>query len=441
MRTCFRPFTLSLICLLGFIVVAAAPARGQIAKFITDQTIVAGEADLTKVDGAAIESFLMNLAKAAGVAGAGELQTPEAEVKADLGKATKWINDVKAAGATSVYLLMDSRAMQRTGPVLIIPVSDDKAAALAALIPVPGGPQPPRGRPNPNMPQATVVPGVGVIWGAPGSVNAVKAVKPAPRADLTAAFKAAGTAPIKLAFALDEGFRQQIAKNVPPMILGKPSTLITKDFQWGSVAATPPPNATVKAVVQSTDAASAKSTHELIVSAIMLNQQTGSKLPDDLITLITPQAQGSQLVSSLDTKDLNQVAVALREPLARARQVALRVQSSSNIRQILQTCLMHSNENKGAWPADMKELEKSMTKFAGPNVKRLLTNPQRPSVQPAYVYIKPVQKQPNGDTVVIYESHKDFGDGVNVGFADGHVEWVAQKQQFDQMLAKTAQEQ
>ncbi|MEA2733931.1 MAG: hypothetical protein QOE14_382, partial [Humisphaera sp.] len=199
MRTCFRPFTLSLICLLGFIVVAAAPARGQIAKFITEQTIVAGEADLTKVDGAAIESFLMNLAKAAGVAGAGELQTPEAEVKADLGKATKWINDVKAAGATSVYLLMDSRAMQRTGPVLIIPVSDDKAAALAALIPVPGGAQPPRGRPNPNMPQATVVPGVGVIWGAPGSVNAVKAVKPAPRADLTAAFKAAGTAPIKLA--------------------------------------------------------------------------------------------------------------------------------------------------------------------------------------------------------------------------------------------------
>jgi prepilin-type processing-associated H-X9-DG protein len=232
-----------------------------------------------------------------------------------------------------------------------------------------------------------------------------------------------------------------MAKNMPPMIMGKPATLITKDFQWGSVAATPPPNVTVKAVVQSTDAASAKSTHELIVSAMLMNQKTQSKLPDDLITLLTPQVQGSQLVTSLDTKDIKQAAVAMKEPLGRARQVALRVRSASNIRQILQVCMLHSNDNKGVWPADMKELEKSMAKFGGPNSKQVLTNPQKPTVQPAYVYIKPAKKQPDPQTVVVYESHKDFGDGINVGFADGHVEWVSQKQQFDQMLAKTAQDQ
>ena len=32
------------------------------------------------------------------------------------------------------------------------------------------------------------------------------------------------------------------------------------------------------------------------------------------------------------------------------------------------------------------------------------------------------------------------GDGQNVLFADGHVEFVNQKQQFEQMLAKTAQQ-
>jgi prepilin-type processing-associated H-X9-DG protein len=149
-------------------------------------------------------------------------------------------------------------------------------------------------------------------------------------------------------------------------------------------------------------------------------------------------------VLKLDAGQINQVAVAMKEPLMRARQAALRVQSMSNIRQLLQTCLLHANENKGQYPADMKALEAAMAKWnPDPNAaKRVLTNPRHPEIQPAYVYIKPAQgvKAP-AETVVIYESHKEFGDGINVGFADGHVEFVGQKQQFDQMLAKTAQQQ
>ena len=285
------------------------------------------------------------------------------------------------------------------------------------------------------MPQAVVVPGIGVVWGAQASVNAVKGIKPAPRADLTAALKAGGAAPIRLAFALDDKTRQEITKNAPPMILGKPTTLITKDFKWASAAITPPPNLSAKAVAQSTDAASAKSTDELIVSAIVMNQKGPNKFPDQLITLLTPQAQGSQLVLNLDAKQANEVAAALREPLARARQVALRVQSSSNIRQILVACTMYRNDNKDTWPDDFKGLDKYV------KVPQVFTNPAKPDLKPGYVYLKPVEPivDPSGH-VVVYEAHTDFGDGVNVGFADGHVEWVGQKQQFEQMLAKQAQE-
>ena len=58
----------------------------------------------------------------------------------------------------------------------------------------------------------------------------------------------------------------------------------------------------------------------------LLNQQNrNSKLPDQVITLITPHAQGCQLVASLDAKQVNQLAVAMKEPLARSRQGASRV--------------------------------------------------------------------------------------------------------------------
>jgi len=443
MRSRLISTTTALLCLLAFAAatgVSATIARADIAKFINEQTVLVGEADLTKVDGAALEATALELAKTAGIIGAPGAAT-EAEAKQHLGQASKWINDIKQAGATSICIVMDSTAMQRTGPTVIIPVSDDKAAAIAKLIPLPGGAQPAPARPNPGMPQVVTVPGVGVMFGATASVNVIKALKPAPRADLSAALTNAGNAPIRLAFALDDKTRQEMTKNAPPMIMGKPTTLITKDFKWASAAITPPPNLSAKAVAQSTDAASAKSTDELIVSAIVMNQKGPNKFPDQLITLLTPQAQGSQLVLNLDAKQANEVAAALREPLARARQVALRVQSSSNIRQILQACLLYANENKGKYPDDMKALQAAMAKFNPGMVKRVMTNPAHPEIQPAYVYIKPAKgNAATAETVVIYESHKDFGNGINVGFADGHVEWVGQKQQFEQMLAKQAQE-
>ena len=448
------PLCLSLLTLLAM---TPTVASAQVTRFINDQTVMAGEADLTKLDAAQIEQFLMQLAKVAGIVGPNPLQTKEPEVQQSLAQGTKWVNDAKQAGATAIYLIMDARGMQRYGPTIIIPVPDAKAPAVAKLIPLPaaggggggggGGAKPagtqPAAPPNPNQQQVTTIPGVGVVFGAGANLATIRALKPAPRADFDAAFKQAAAAPIKVAFALNPQMRNEFAKSMPPMIMGKPSTLIHKDFQWLSVAATPPPNVTIKAVAQSTDANTAKQTDELIVSAIVMNQQSGNRMPDEAVTLLTPQPQGSQLVLSLDARQLDQLAVAMREPLMRGRMAALRVHSASNIRQLLQGCLLYANDNKGKYPPNLQELEKAMVAYMPEpaQVKQILTNPSRPEQKPAYVYIAPAKGHgAPADMVVIYEAHKEFGDGINVGFADGHVEFVAQKQRFDQMLAKTAQQ-
>ena len=114
------------------------------------------------------------------------------------------------------------------------------------------------------------------------------------------------------------------------------------------------------------------------------------------------------------------------------------VRSASNIRQVLQACMMYSNDHKGQWPDDLKALDNY---FRGPaQAQQVLTNPARPDMKPAYVYLKPqlpVAEPPN--TIVVYESHTDFGPGVNVGFADGHVEFVNNKERFDTLIAQVAQ--
>jgi prepilin-type processing-associated H-X9-DG protein len=124
----------------------------------------------------------------------------------------------------------------------------------------------------------------------------------------------------------------------------------------------------------------------------------------------------------------------------KSREQALRVRSASNLRQMLQMCMMYSNEHKGAWPADYKALQEASKKLGSPNAAQIFTNPARPETAPAYVYVKPddVQGMANaGEHLVMYEAHKEFGDGVNVGFADGHVEYISNQNRFNELLAKS----
>jgi prepilin-type processing-associated H-X9-DG protein len=107
----------------------------------------------------------------------------------------------------------------------------------------------------------------------------------------------------------------------------------------------------------------------------------------------------------------------------------------SNMRQLLLGVIMSARDNKGQWPDDLSAIEK----YLGGKEKAaaVMTNPARPQVKPAYVYVKPADANPAnpGTTMVLYESHTDFGRGVSVGFADGHVEYVSDRARFERLLA------
>ncbi len=106
------------------------------------------------------------------------------------------------------------------------------------------------------------------------------------------------------------------------------------------------------------------------------------------------------------------------------------IKSATNMAHILQAMLRYAKDRHGNWPASLDDV-------LGPGATQTLINPVHPNLKPAYIYIKPADKMApvNPETMVLYESHQKFGEGVNVGFADGHVEFVSNEKRFNEMKA------
>jgi prepilin-type processing-associated H-X9-DG protein len=122
--------------------------------------------------------------------------------------------------------------------------------------------------------------------------------------------------------------------------------------------------------------------------------------------------------------------------LNRARETANRVKCASNLRMIGQAILLYRNDTKGAYPPDLGTLIKTEDITAQAFVCPDTNTTPPPNMTPDdaadwvnknsdYIYIPPVAGQMPGPTIVIcYEKDGNHnGDGMNVLFADGHVEF------------------
>jgi len=119
----------------------------------------------------------------------------------------------------------------------------------------------------------------------------------------------------------------------------------------------------------------------------------------------------------------------------RIRTQTARLVSASRIRQLLQGCMLYANDHKGAFPASLEDAAKA-AEIPG----EMLMNPEHPHRSPGYAYIRPADgTEARADRVVIYGAFKTWSEGTNVGFGDGHVEWVSDEAAFDKMLNEAKQ--
>jgi prepilin-type processing-associated H-X9-DG protein len=134
--------------------------------------------------------------------------------------------------------------------------------------------------------------------------------------------------------------------------------------------------------------------------------------------------------------------------LNRARETANRVKSASNLRQIGMGIMQYSAEHQGAYPPDLGTLVKTqdipIVAFVSPD-SNTAAPPNLTPDQGAdwvnnnsdYIYIGAGLKQGAApENVVCYEKEAiHHGDGMNILYGDGHVEWqgVAEgRQQIEQ---------
>jgi prepilin-type processing-associated H-X9-DG protein len=128
------------------------------------------------------------------------------------------------------------------------------------------------------------------------------------------------------------------------------------------------------------------------------------------------------------------------------------VKCSSNERLIGQAILLYGNEHKGKYPPDLGTLLKtqpiavedflcpSSQDKVPPDIKTANKDAQAAWVNDnsSYVFVgKDLNFNAAADTVVLYEKADDHDqDGMNLLYADGHVEW--ETMEVAQKLIKTA---
>lgn len=123
--------------------------------------------------------------------------------------------------------------------------------------------------------------------------------------------------------------------------------------------------------------------------------------------------------------------------LNRARETANRVASASNLKQIGMGMLLYSNENRNRYPDDFATLLKTqdlspqvmLSPRAGSGIPADVTTPEARVAYVAehadYVYLgKGLKNDTPAETIVVYEKPDGLDDGINVLFADGHVEFL-----------------
>lgn len=137
--------------------------------------------------------------------------------------------------------------------------------------------------------------------------------------------------------------------------------------------------------------------------------------------VLTGVAAGSSLATSIALPSL-----------ARAREIAKRAVSASNLRQVGMACHSHASDHNNRFPATLDELVQG-----GVLTAEALRSPRDAGPGPSYVYIAGQTEASDPRNVLAYE--RIVGDeGTNVLFLDGHVEFM-KLPAFEAALRATAE--
>ena len=116
-------------------------------------------------------------------------------------------------------------------------------------------------------------------------------------------------------------------------------------------------------------------------------------------------------------------------PHERTVKLTKRMNSAKKMKKILLNCIMYAQEHENQWPDNLQDLTQRGL------ASDTFINPGQPERENGYIYIKP-STPISPQQVVLYEAHDSWGDGINIGYADGHVQFIKEESNFKKDLQK-----
>ena len=149
-----------------------------------------------------------------------------------------------------------------------------------------------------------------------------------------------------------------------------------------------------------------------LIQIVTINIVFDAELDESLFDLEVPAGYTRQLVDG---------------PAERASKIELRMQTAVKMTEILRTCLAYVQEHNGQWPDQLQDLARyGLTDDA-------LVHPGQRDLKVGYVYRRP-SATASPQQVVLYEAYDLWSEGVNVGCADGHVEFIKDESALKERL-------
>jgi prepilin-type processing-associated H-X9-DG protein len=420
------------------------PADQTLAPFINGQTIGVIRVDLKDLDLKAINEWTIQ--------GVDELRKSNKEVSRgrdevaqELGKLFDQIEKLRSAGVGRFYVIISlSDVMEDRPPAVVVPleIGADANKVETALNETFGSGA---AADTASKPVARTL-GHAVVLAVPATFDSLKAATPMERPELSGAFAAAGSAQLRLALIPQERSRKEVenvAGDLPAELGGGSIKSISRGLGWMSVGISLPPSPELKIVIQASGATEAKTLDEIIHHAISWAADRKTGPPEELaftsmLAELKPQLEGDRITINLSASDTRKLAATMAGALIHERNNSTRIVVMNNLRQLSIGVIAYAGEHDGQLP---KDLGPDVQKFLGADPKKLWTDPLRPNEKKPYVYLKLADKMADvkdpADSVMIYENHTTWDAGINVAFADGHVEWVADEKQFKAMLDQT----
>lgn len=414
----------ALVLWTGFVMAQEAKLRGSgLEPFLSSRTVLAGHVDMERVNLEQTSAWIVRYMEH--FVDAGQVDEMQRDMAGALVAAQSIKTATAAQGAKDLYIVMNTgMLMQGAGGAIVITGARDPDALGKELAYLIG--------------QTHVVKQGAVAIGAKRAIEQLASDSAEDAPTVSAAFALSGQ-PAVLAVMIPQDMREMMLRQDNPVLPGGATVGDLLDaFNSALVELSPGEKMSVKATVICGDEEGATLLADTARAALSLAKDEAARGQIDLspvVRAVAPEQQESMLTVTLEDADLQQIAVAMGPAVQRARTAALRVQSASNIRSLMQMFYMARGGKDQQVPEDLQAIVRVMNNDQV--ARQILRNPQRPDLAVGYIYVKPTEetfRNNPSERLVMFEAYESWPGGVNVGFADGHVEWVADQQRVERLI-------